>query len=197
MSFRTGRFGVVISVGSLIWLFVCMFAWFGFPRSRGTRELLERGCVSVLGWAVSLICSFNLLVALQLREPNFSPSSSRFWPPTTFLAAPSRPRVFFFWVSSWGEAGSLWHRLHRGPTVGIVSEPETIFTAALSGLPGNKASIDPPNEPTQQSLLLDLYLLKSGEEKSSSFSTFPGICRLIDCFARAVCIFWHAWDWKI
>lgn len=98
MSFRTGRFGVVISVGSLIWLFVCMFAWFGFPRSRGTRELLERGCVSVLGWAVSLICSFNLLVALQLREPNFSPSSSRFWPPTTFLAAPSRPRVFFFFL---------------------------------------------------------------------------------------------------
>lgn len=82
----------------------------------------------------------------------------------------------------------------RGPTVGIVSEPETIFTAALSGRPGNKASIDPPNEPTQQSLLLDLYLLKSGQEKSSSFSTFPGICRLIDCFARALCIFWNAWD---
>lgn len=95
------------------------------------------------------------------------------------------------------EAGSLRRRLRRGPTVGIVSKPETIFTAALSGLPGNKASIDPPNEPTQQSLLLDLYLLKSGEEKSSSFSTFPGICRLIDCFARAVCIFWNAWDWKI
>lgn len=91
MSFRTSRFGVVISVGSLIWLFVCMFAWFGFPRSRGTQELLDRGCVSVLGWAVSLICSFNLLVALQQREPNFSPSSSRFWPPTTFL-----PRMFFF-----------------------------------------------------------------------------------------------------
>lgn len=81
--------------------------------------------------------------------------------------------------------------------MGIVSEPETIFTAALSGLPGNKASIDPPNEPTQQSLLLDLYLLKSGEEKSGSFSTFPCICRLIDCFARAVCIFWNAGDRKI
>lgn len=81
--------------------------------------------------------------------------------------------------------------------MGIVSEPETIFTTALSGLPGNKASIDPPNEPTQQSLLLDLYLLKSGEEKSSSFSTFPGICWLIDCLARAVYIFWNAWDWKI
>lgn len=81
--------------------------------------------------------------------------------------------------------------------MGIVSEPETLFTAALSGLPGNKASIDPPNEPAQQSLLLDLYLLKSGEEKSSSFSTFFCICWLIDCFARAVCIFWNAWDWKI
>lgn len=78
--------------------------------------------------------------------------------------------------------------------MGIVSEPETLFTAALSGLPGNKASIDPPNEPAQQSLLLDLYLLKSGEEKSSSFSTFFCICWLIDCFARAVCIFWNAWD---
>ena len=95
------------------------------------------------------------------------------------------------------EAGSPQHRLCRGPTVGIVSETETIFTAALSGLPGNKANIDPLNEPTQQSLLLDLYLLKSGEEKSSSFSTFPGICRLIDCFASTVCIFWNAWDWKI
>lgn len=92
------------------------------------------------------------------------------------------------------EAGGQPRRLRRRPTLGIVFEPETIFTAALSGLPGNKASIDPPNEPTQQSLLLDLHLLKSGEEESSSFSTFPGICRLIDCFARAVCIFWNAWD---
>lgn len=92
------------------------------------------------------------------------------------------------------EAGGQSRRLRRRSTVGIVFEPETIFTAALSGLPGNKASIDPPNEPTQQSLLLDLHLLKSGEVESSSFSTFPGICRLIDCFARAVCIFWNAWD---
>jgi len=65
------------------------------------------------------------------------------------------------------ESGDPPPRLRRGPTVGIVSEPETIFTAALSGLPGNKASIDPPNEPTQQSLLLDLYLLKSGERKAA------------------------------
>lgn len=136
------------------------------------------------------------------------------WPPTTFVppgllvALPSSPvssRRFFLvcWflpgqrVKQPSEASSPRRRFRRGPTVGIVSEPETIFTAALSGLPGNKASIDPPNEPTQQSLLLDLYLLKSGEKKSSSFSTFPGICRLIDCFHRAVCIFWNAWNWKI
>lgn len=95
------------------------------------------------------------------------------------------------------EVGCLWRRLRRGPTVGIVSETETIFTTALSGLPGNKAGIDPSNEPTQQSLLLDLYLLKSGEEKSSSFSTFPGIWQIIDCFTRTVCVFWNVWDWVI
>lgn len=32
--------------------------------------------MSVLGWAVSLICCLNLRVALQQREPNFSPPSS-------------------------------------------------------------------------------------------------------------------------
>lgn len=62
-----------------------------------------------------------------------------------------------------------------------MSQSETIFTAGLSGPPANKASIDLSNEPTQHSLLLDLYLLKSGEEKSGSFSTFPGICQIIDC----------------
>lgn len=60
-----------------LWLvvFVCLAAWVFF-RATGTRELLECDSVSVLGWAVSLICSFNLRVALQQREPNFSPSSS-------------------------------------------------------------------------------------------------------------------------
>lgn len=178
-------------------LFVCLFGCFGLLWASGTQELLECGCVSVLRWAVSLICSFNLRVALQLREPNSSPSSSLLLLASYDVCSsePSSPsRGFslfsFFLGKGWSrrmEAGGRCaaEASQRGPTVGIVSEPETIFTAALSGRPGNKASIDPPNEPTQQSLLLDLYLLKSGQEKSSSFSTFPGICRLIDCFSRA------------
>lgn len=75
MSLKTCRFGVVIALGSQ-GSFVCLFGWFGFLWARGTLELLECGCVSVLGWAVSLICCLNLRVALQQREPNFSPSSS-------------------------------------------------------------------------------------------------------------------------
>lgn len=85
----------------------------------------------------------------------------------------------------------------RSFTAGFVSQSETIFTAGLSGPPANKASIDLSNEPTQHSLLLDLYLLKSGEEKSGSFSTFPGICQIIDCFPSTPCIFWNAWDWEM
>lgn len=86
----------------------------------------------------------------------------------------------------------------RSFTAGFVSRSETIFTAGLSGPPANKASIDLSNEPTQHSLLLDLYLLKSGGggEKSGSFSTFPGICQIIDCFPSTACIFWNAWDWE-
>lgn len=56
-------------------LFVCLAAS-PFLWATGTRELLECGCVSVLGWALSLICSFNLRAALQQREANFSPPSS-------------------------------------------------------------------------------------------------------------------------
>ena len=61
----------------------------------------------------------------------------------------------------------------RAFTLGFVFQSETIFAAGLSGLAANKASIDLANEPTQHSLLLDVYLLKWGEEKSGSFSTFP------------------------
>lgn len=92
-------------------LSVCLFGCLGFLWARGTQELLECGCVSVLAWAVSLICSFNLRVALQQREPNFSPSSS--WPPTKFVAPSlltALPLLTPFpsrWFSSWvkGEAG--------------------------------------------------------------------------------------------
>lgn len=71
--------------------------------------------MSVLGWAVSLICSFNLRVALQLREPNFSPSSSLLLLASCDVRASSPPHrspllspslSSFFWLSSWvkGEA---------------------------------------------------------------------------------------------
>lgn len=70
------------------------------------------------------------------------------------------------------------------------------FPQASLGRAANKAGIDPSNEPTQHSLLLDLYLLKSGEEESASFSTFPGICQIIDWFPSPASIFWNAWDWE-
>lgn len=105
------------------------------------------------------------------------------WVWSSELPSSSSLLLIFFagWSGQWRRV-ILSLRLRIEPTVGIVSETETIFTAALSGLPGNKAGIDPPNEPTQQSLLLDLYLLKSGEEKSSSFSTFH-------CFLSAYWLF--------
>lgn len=64
----------------LVW--ICNISWqlglfhlFVLPiwsRSvKGDRELLEHGYGSVLRWAVSLICSFNLLPALQQREAGF------------------------------------------------------------------------------------------------------------------------------
>lgn len=74
---------------------VCLFGWFGLLRATGTQELLECGCVSVLRWAVSLICSFNLRVALQLREPNFSPSSSLLLL-ASYDVLPSKPPPLLF-----------------------------------------------------------------------------------------------------
>lgn len=107
-------------------------------------------------------------------------------PPSLLLLLGRFLFYFFFRLASSSTAAAAASRPLRGePTVGIVSEAQTIFTAALSGLPGNKGGIDPPNEPTQQSLLLDLYLLKSGQEKSGTFSTFLCICRLIDCPTRS------------
>lgn len=111
MSLKTRRFGVVIELGCKR-SSVCLFGWFGFLWARGTQELLECGCASVLGWAVSLIRSFNLHVALQLRQPNFSPSSSLFLlasydvcsskpPHCPHLLSPSLSSVFFVLVSSW------------------------------------------------------------------------------------------------
>lgn len=88
----------------LLCLFVYLFGWFGFSWSKGTWELLERCSVSVLGWAVSLICSFNLYAALQQRELNFSPSSSLRLSASYNVACCSKPlhsttflsRSFFF-----------------------------------------------------------------------------------------------------
>lgn len=65
--------------------------------------------------------------------------------------------------------------LLAGPTLGIVSEAETIFSASLSGLPWKQSRYwsPPPNEPTQHSLLLDLYLLKSGAGEKRLFQHIP------------------------
>lgn len=211
-SFRTRRFWSC----NISWqspFFVCLFVWLcWFPpaeRDRGTFgtrrcELSSDGPFLLFAPLIYLLHSSRESLIFLLHHPR----SSR--PPAALLVAPNAPPRFFFFffsclfyllVPSWlkhpREAGCPRRGLRAGPTVGIVSEAKTIFSAALSGLPGNKASIDPPNEPTQQSLLLDLYLLKSGQEKSGSFSTFPGIRRLIDCFARAASIFWNAGDWKI
>lgn len=172
-----------------------IFGCLSFSGPEGLRNSWNvAGPVSSDGF-FPIICVFNLGVAFQLREPNFSPSSSLLFLASYHVGAPVSLSLFLqFQVSSWvkGKAldGSGRFKLfffffpRSGPTVVIVSGPETIFTAALSGLHANKAGIDPPNEPTQQSLLLDLYLLKLGEGKSSTFSTFPGICWLIDCFAE-------------
>lgn len=165
---------------------VCLFDCFSFSLANGDAESLgKRPCERPhMGRLLSFAAFYVRVCAPAEREFNLSPSSSPLLvashrvcssePPLRSSASSHSsvlPLFLFGWVKRPVEADDS-PRLRREPTVGIVSEPETIFTAALTGLPGNKASIDPPNEPTQQSLLLDLYLLKSGEEKSSSFSTF-------------------------
>lgn len=167
---------------------VCLFGCFSFSLANGDAGSLgKRPCERPrMGRLLSFAAFYVRVCAPAEREFNLSPSSSPLLVAShrVFLLRASSPLssstsshssvlpLFLFgWVKRPVEADDS-PRLRREPTVGIVSESETIFTAALSGLPGNKASIDPPNEPTQQSLLLDLYLLKSGEEKSSSFSTF-------------------------
>lgn len=147
----------------------------------------------------------------HLHHLCFSWPPTMFVPPSLLVALPSSPSLlslslssfFFFLVSSWvkGEAARRRRAVRgggfaEGPQWALCPSPKQYLPQPSLGSLETKPVLIPPNEPTQQSLLLDLYLLKSGEEKSSSFSTFPGICRLIDCFARAVCIFWNAWIGK-
>lgn len=184
-SFRTRRFWSC----NISWqspLFVCLFVWLcWFPpaeRDRGTLgtrrcKLSSDGPFLLFAPLIYLLHSSRESLIFLLHHPR----SSR--PPAAAFVAPNAPPRFFFFglfyllVSSWlkhpREAGRPRRGLRAGPTVGIVSEAETIFSAALSGLPGNKASIDPPNEPTQQSLLLDLYLLKSGAGEKRLFQHIP------------------------
>lgn len=94
-------------------MFVCLFGWFSFIWARGTRELLECGCVSVLRWAISLFFAPLIYVLhsgqesliFHLHHHYFSWPPVMFVPPSFLIALPL-PRTFFFLVSSWvkGEA---------------------------------------------------------------------------------------------
>lgn len=200
---KPAAFGIVIALGceNMSVLFVCLagLVFFWDKRDSGTLALWLCECPRM--GRFSLFAPFNVHVALQLRETNFSPSSSRLslgLLQRLFLRASSSLFLSFSFFPSRGRSGGgrraeASQRAHSGH---CVQASKQYLPQPSVGSRETKPVLIPPNEPTQQSLLLDLYLLKSGEEKSSSFSTFPGICRLIDCFARAVCIFWNAWNWK-
>lgn len=186
-SFRTRRFwSCYISWQSP--LFVCLFVWLcRFPPAERDRETLgtrrcklsSDGPLLLFAPLIYLLHSSRESLIFLLHHPRLLSASCG-----VARCSERSSQVFFFLfclfyllVSSWlkrpREAGRPRRGLRAGPTVGIVSEAETIFSAALSGLPGNKASIDPPNEPTQQSLLLDLYLLKSGAGEKRLFQHIP------------------------
>lgn len=184
-SFRTRRFWSC----NISWqspLFVCLFVWLcWFPpaeRDRGTLgtrqcKLSSDGPFLLFAPLIYLLHSSRESLIFLLHHPAPLGLPRRRSLLQTLLPGCCFFCLFNLLVPSWlkhpREAGRPLRGLRTGPTVGIVSEAETIFSAALSGLPGNKASIDPPNEPTQQSLLLDLYLLKSGAGEKRLFQHIP------------------------